>query len=129
MPNIAKRISPTLVTATALQRGGGISSGKAHASAPAQNESCSGMDPRRLHSERPPNKSPLAAKAIGLDRLAALNVFMRAGAPKYDVLNEPHGHIQDVFNEYGVQIMSPHFVLQPAAPVVVPKDSWRAPPA
>ena len=78
MPNIAKRISPTLVTATALQRGGGISSGKAHASAPAQNESYSGMDPRRLHSERPPNKSPLAAKAIGLDRLAALNVFMRA---------------------------------------------------
>ncbi len=58
-----------------------------------------------------------------------LNVFMRAGASKYDVLNELHGHIQDVFNEYGVQIMSPHFVLQPAQAVVVPKDGWHAPPA
>ena len=76
MPDIAKRISPTPVAV--LQRGGGVSLRKTHASAPAQNESYSGMDARRLHSERPPKKSPLAAKAIGLDRLAALNVFMRA---------------------------------------------------
>lgn len=58
-----------------------------------------------------------------------LNVFIRDGAPKYDVVNELNGHIQDVFNEYGVQIMSPHFVLQPAAPVVVPKEALHAPPA
>ncbi|MGO4395052.1 mechanosensitive ion channel family protein [Variovorax sp. M-6] len=58
-----------------------------------------------------------------------LNVFMRAGAPKYDVLNTLHGHIQDVFNEYGVQIMSPNFVLQPATPVLVAKEDWRPPPA
>ena len=58
-----------------------------------------------------------------------LNIFMRAGAPKYDVLNTLHGHIQDVFNEYGVQIMSPNFVLQPATPVLVAKEDWRPPPA
>lgn len=58
-----------------------------------------------------------------------LNVFMRAGAPKYDVLSVLHGHIQDVFNEYGVQIMSPNFVLQPATPVLVAKEDWRAAPA
>jgi len=58
-----------------------------------------------------------------------LNVFMRAGAPKYDVLSALHGHIQDVFNEYGVQIMSPNFVLQPATPVLVAKEDWRAAPA
>jgi len=58
-----------------------------------------------------------------------LNVFMRNGAGKYDVLSILHGHIQDVFNEFGVQIMSPHFVLQPAASVVVPKEGWRPPPA
>jgi hypothetical protein len=54
---------------------------------------------------------------------------MRAGAPKYDVLSVLHGHIQDVFNEYGVQIMSPNFVLQPATPVLVAKEDWRAAPA
>jgi small-conductance mechanosensitive channel len=58
-----------------------------------------------------------------------LNVFMHAGAFKFDVLSALHSHIQDVFNEYGVQIMSPNFVLQPAEPVLVPKDRWHAPPA
>ena len=45
------------------------------------------------------------------------------------VLSELHGQIQDVFNEYGVQIMSPHFMLQPQRPVVVPKSDWFAAPA
>jgi len=78
MPNIAKRMSPSPSTALALQRGGGVSPRKAHEPALAQNENYSRIDPLQLHSERPPIKSPLAAKAIGLDRLAALNVFMRA---------------------------------------------------
>jgi small-conductance mechanosensitive channel len=58
-----------------------------------------------------------------------LNVFMRVGAFKFDVLSALHASIQDVFNEYGVQIMSPNFVTQPDAPVLVPKDRWHAPPA
>jgi hypothetical protein len=37
-------------------------------------------------------------------------------------------HIQDVFNEYGVQIMSPHYYSDPAEPKVVPKDAWYPPP-
>ncbi len=48
----------------------------------------------------------------------------------YDlVLDELHGHIQDIFNEYGVQIMSPHFETQPAGKVLVPKERWFAWPA
>jgi small-conductance mechanosensitive channel len=50
-------------------------------------------------------------------------------APRVEVLHHLHGNIQDVFNEYGVQIMSPHYVLDPKAPQVVPKDQWFAPPA
>ena len=45
------------------------------------------------------------------------------------VLSELHAQIQDVFNEYGVQIMSPHFWTQPPQPVVVPKSDWFAAPA
>jgi small-conductance mechanosensitive channel len=48
---------------------------------------------------------------------------------RYNVLSVLHGHIQDAFNEYGVQIMSPNFVMQPDKEVVVPKASWYAPPA
>lgn len=45
------------------------------------------------------------------------------------VLSELLGHIQDVFNEFGVQIMSPHFRDQPAEKVWVPQSGWYAAPA
>ena len=40
-----------------------------------------------------------------------------------------HAAIQDVFNEHGVQIMSPHFLGQPAQAVVVPPADWYKAPA
>lgn len=48
---------------------------------------------------------------------------------RFYILSELHGHIQDAFNEYGVQIMSPHFWSQPDNDVVVPKANWHAAPA
>jgi small-conductance mechanosensitive channel len=45
------------------------------------------------------------------------------------VLSELHGHIQDAFNEFGVQIMSPHFEGQPEGRVYVPRSQWHATPA
>jgi small-conductance mechanosensitive channel len=44
----------------------------------------------------------------------------------YSVL---HQNILDVFNEYGVQIMTPAYEGDPAQPKVVPKDQWYAAPA
>jgi small-conductance mechanosensitive channel len=40
-----------------------------------------------------------------------------------------HGHIQDVFNEYGVQIMSPNYVADPQQAKIVPPEQWYAAPA
>lgn len=48
---------------------------------------------------------------------------------RYLVLSDLHAAIQDVFNEYGVQIMSPNFRAQPPEKVWVPKENWHAPPA
>jgi small-conductance mechanosensitive channel len=45
------------------------------------------------------------------------------------VLSELHGHIQDSFNEHGVQIMSPNYEADPEAPKVVPRDDWFKAPA
>jgi small-conductance mechanosensitive channel len=45
------------------------------------------------------------------------------------VLSELHAQIQDAFNEFDTQIMSPHFVSQPDKPVLVPKSAWHAAPA
>jgi small-conductance mechanosensitive channel len=48
---------------------------------------------------------------------------------RFEVLSALHANIQDAFNEAGVQIMSPHYVMQPPEPVVVPKEKWFAKPA
>ncbi|HEU4342226.1 MAG TPA: mechanosensitive ion channel family protein [Candidatus Binatia bacterium] len=40
-----------------------------------------------------------------------------------------HQNILDVFNEHGVQIMTPAYEGDPEAPKVVPKDQWYSPPA
>jgi small-conductance mechanosensitive channel len=49
--------------------------------------------------------------------------------PRAQVMSELHANIQDVFNEYGVQIMSPHYLGDPADAKVVPKDRWHLAPA
>lgn len=38
-----------------------------------------------------------------------------------------HGAIQDVFNENGQQIMSPHYVMDPDSPKVITPDQWNPP--
>jgi small-conductance mechanosensitive channel len=40
-----------------------------------------------------------------------------------------HAHIQDVFNEHGVQIMSPAYEADPQTPKLVPPDKWYEAPA
>jgi hypothetical protein len=45
------------------------------------------------------------------------------------VLSALKANVQDVFNEYGVQIMSPHYAFDPPATAVVPKERWFEPPA
>lgn len=44
--------------------------------------------------------------------------------PRAEVLANLHANIQDVFNEQGVQIMSPHYAFDPVHEKVVPKDRW-----
>jgi small-conductance mechanosensitive channel len=44
-------------------------------------------------------------------------------------LSALHANVQDLFNEYGVQIMTPSYEGDPAAPKVVSKQDWYAAPA
>ncbi len=52
-----------------------------------------------------------------------------AAGTRADAMSTLYAHVQDVFNEHGVQIMSPHYVADPDAAKVVPKARWHAPPA
>jgi len=58
-----------------------------------------------------------------------LNAYTDSPQAMVQVYSGLHQNIQDAFNEYGVQIMSPHYLLDPKAPAVVPRERWYAPPA
>lgn len=58
-----------------------------------------------------------------------LQVRLLAGQSLAAARNELHSNIQDVFNEFNVQIMSPNFVMQPNDAVMVAKQNWYPAPA
>jgi small-conductance mechanosensitive channel len=45
------------------------------------------------------------------------------------VLAALHANVQDAFNEFGVQIMSPNYEADPSAPKIVPPGRWYSAPA
>lgn len=58
-----------------------------------------------------------------------INAFMDKPETYARVKTELHANIQDEFNKYGVQIMSPNFEDQPSEKVWVPKEKWFEAPA
>jgi small-conductance mechanosensitive channel len=47
---------------------------------------------------------------------------------RIETLSVLHSNIQDAFNESAVQIMSPHYMVQPDRSVIVPRSKWHQPP-
>ncbi|PYE21523.1 mechanosensitive ion channel-like protein [Paraburkholderia silvatlantica] len=58
-----------------------------------------------------------------------LNVYVREPHVIAQIYADLHRHILDVFNEYGVQIMTPAYEGDPDEPKVVPREQWYAAPA
>jgi small-conductance mechanosensitive channel len=58
-----------------------------------------------------------------------LNVHVESAAQIPERYAELHRNVLDVFNEYGVQIMTPAYEGDPEQPKVVPKDKWFVTPA
>jgi small-conductance mechanosensitive channel len=62
-------------------------------------------------------------------------VHYQINAYCHDVSNLPrvysdlHANIQDVFNENGVQIMSPAYIADPETAKIVPPERWYTEPA
>jgi small-conductance mechanosensitive channel len=48
---------------------------------------------------------------------------------RLEILNDLHGKVQDVFNTYGVQIMSPNYEADPAQEKIVAPEHWYPAPA
>ena len=58
-----------------------------------------------------------------------LNAYCGDARQMLALYSELHRNILDVFNEHGVQIMTPAYESDPAQPKLVPPDGWYAPPA
>jgi small-conductance mechanosensitive channel len=58
-------------------------------------------------------------------------LIVRLGDQKLriETLSNLHSNIQDAFNEFGVQIMSPHYMVQPERGVVIPRSKWHQSPS
>lgn len=58
-----------------------------------------------------------------------LNAYCQEANKMMALYTALHQNIQDVFNEYGVQIMTPAYESDTPQPKIVPKDGWFAAPA
>ena len=58
-----------------------------------------------------------------------LNVYTELAHESMRICTELHRNILDVFNEYGIQIMTPAYESDPPDPKVVPREKWYEDPA
>lgn len=58
-----------------------------------------------------------------------LNVFCKKAEEMVQIYSDLHSNIQDVFNEYEVAIMTPHYTGDTMDPKLVPKEQWYISPA
>ncbi|VVE65622.1 mechanosensitive ion channel protein [Pandoraea anapnoica] len=54
---------------------------------------------------------------------------LRDPSTRFAAISALHENIQDAFNRYGVQIMSPHFEEQPHVPLTIRPENWYPVPA
>ena len=58
-----------------------------------------------------------------------LNAYCHDAQAMNRLYTEMHRNLLDVFNEYGVQIMTPAYEGDPPEPKIVPKEKWFTAPA
>jgi small-conductance mechanosensitive channel len=80
-------------------------------------------------SDPPPRVFQLALSDYYPEYRLVCQAIPTTPLPRAEVLTAIHANIQDVFNEYGVQIMSPHYMGDPAVEKVVAEKDWYAAPA
>jgi len=88
------------------------------------------MAAERTSGLRPNSKAFVLQKSLGDFAVNyELNVYSDDPRSMNRQYTELHRNILDVFNEYGVQIMTPAYEGDTPEPKVVPKDRWYAAPA
>ncbi len=88
-----------------------------------------------LAADRTPNISKASKPTVVQKQLSDFYVEYTLIARLHDeglriqTISNLNSAIQDAFNEFGVQIMSPHYMIQPHGSVIVPREKWYAKPS
>ena len=81
----------------------------------------------------PPRRCPTWCRPRLSDFYVAYRLVVYVATPdpsqRAQAASALNASIQDLFNSYGVQIMSPGYYEDPAQPKVVPESQWYAAPA
>nr|MCU0775878.1 mechanosensitive ion channel family protein [Ideonella sp.] len=78
--------------------------------------------------EPPPSVVQTALSDFYVEYRLCAQSTQAAAQRRLEAMSALHANVLDVFNENGVQIMSPHYRSDPSAPQVVPPgDAWAAP--
>ncbi|HEY6077324.1 MAG TPA: mechanosensitive ion channel domain-containing protein, partial [Polyangiaceae bacterium] len=80
-------------------------------------------------SERPPEVFKRALSDYYVEYRLVCQASPTEARARAEAVSALNGNVMDVFNEYGVQIMSPHYFSDPAKPKVVPPSAWYPAPA
>ena len=78
---------------------------------------------------RHPEPFVLELSLNAFDVTYELNAYLAPGASYFGTIAILCRNVLDQFNEYGVQIMTPAYVMDPATAKVVPRERWHAAPA
>jgi small-conductance mechanosensitive channel len=88
-----------------------------------------------LAADRTPNISKVPKPSVVQKQLSDFYVEYTLIArldderSRIETVTDLNSAIQDAFNEFGVQIMSPHYMIQPNTRVIVPREKWDAKPS
>lgn len=83
----------------------------------------------KIRQMPPPEILQTALSDYYINYCLACVVIRNGSTSRGEMASILYQNIQDLFNEYGVQIMSPNYVSDPETPKIVPKDKWFEPPA
>lgn len=83
----------------------------------------------KIRQMPPPEVLQTALSDFYVNYCLACVVIRNGPTSRGDMASALHQNIQDVFNEHGIQIMSPNYISDPETPKTVPKEQWFTPPA
>jgi small-conductance mechanosensitive channel len=80
-------------------------------------------------ADPPPRVFQMALSDFYVEYRLVCQAVPSGPTPRAQVLSALHANVLDVFNEHGVQIMSPHYLGDPPDAKIVPPAKWYAAPA